>query len=277
MRTVAIAATLLISCAPPDRAEDGLRQARALDEALLAGSNISEADSDSSGIGEMLHDFAVAYSVISHLNAALVVQLDVSPPGESWHVSIGQEGMVDLHQGTCESPAMTITLSAETLSRIHQGTMTAFTAGAKAAGADSAPLELEFHAPAEELSDPKGTMLEFIQHFFVRERPERILLGEEHSRIVHGAHAIPLYYASGFRSAWYKVEDGQRLNEPGDVNPFPQAFIVISGSGQAKIGGAEIEVRAGESYYIPPGSDHVLWPVPGQSLEVIWLAWGDGA
>ena len=230
-----------------------------------------------SEVGEMLHEFAAVYSEAGSSDVAFVVQLDISPPGESWYVSVQADGIVDLQQGRHDAPAMTISMSEDTLGRIYRGSMTAFTAGAKGSGAEVAPLELEFQTDAEQLVDPKGAMLGFIQHFFMRDRPERILLGEEHSRVVHGAHAIPLYYASGFRSAWYKVKDGQRLNEPGDTNPFPQAFVVISGRGRAKIGDAEVDVRSGESYYIPADSDHVLWPAPGESLEVVWFAWGEGA
>ena len=230
-----------------------------------------------SEIEEILREFVAAYSEAGPSDAAFVVQLDISPPGESWYVSVQAYGIVDLQRGRHDAPAMTISMSEDTLGKIHRGSMTAFTAGAKATGADVAPLELEFQTGAEQLVDPKGAMLGFIQHFFMRDRPERILLGEEHSRVVHGAHAIPLYYASGFRSAWYKVRDGQRLNEPGDTNPFPQAFVIISGRGRAKIGDAEVDVRSGESYYIPADSDHVLWSAPGESLEVIWFAWGEGA
>lgn len=229
------------------------------------------------GTGDILRDFTLTYAEELHSGDAFVVQLDISPPGERWYVSHDSTGHVDLQQGSHEAPVMTLTMSSETLGRIHGGEMTAFTAGGKASGADAAPLEVEFHAAAELLADPKGTMLGFLQHFFARERPERILLGEAHSRVVHGAHAIPLYYASGFRSAWYLVKDGQRLNEPGDTNPYPQAFVVMSGSGRAKIGDAEVQVRSGQSYYVPPDSDHVLWPAPGESLEVIWFAWGEGA
>ena len=223
----------------------------------------------------MLRDFTLAYSEVDRGGGEFVAQFNISPPGESWYVSV--DGDVELRQGSHEAPIMTLAMSSETLGRIYRGEMTAFTAGGKASGADVAPLEVKFHAAAEQLADPKGTMLGFLQHFFTRERPERILLGEAHSRVVHGAHAIPLYYASGFRSAWYMVKDGQRLNEPGDTNPFPQAFVIVSGRGRAKIGDAEVEVQSGESYYVPPDSDHVLWPAPGESLEVVWFAWGEGA
>jgi mannose-6-phosphate isomerase-like protein (cupin superfamily) len=229
------------------------------------------------GIGDMLEDFTSAYSELAPSGSEFIAQFDISPPGELWYVSIGDDGAVRLQQGSHQAPVMTLLMSSETLGRIYEGKLTAFTAAGKASGADVAPLEVEYGAAAEELADPQGTMLGFLQHFFARARPERILLGEEHSRVVHGAHAIPLYYAEGFRSAWYMVKEGQRLNEPGDTNPYPQAFVIISGRGGAKIGDIETEVRSGESYYVPPDSDHVLWPAPGESLEVIWFAWGDGA
>jgi mannose-6-phosphate isomerase-like protein (cupin superfamily) len=228
-------------------------------------------------VEDMLRDFSKSYSEVAPHGVGFVVQLDISPPGEAWLVSVGDDGTVDLSEGVNDDPVMRLLMSTETLSRIYAGEMTAFTAGGKASGADVAPLEIEFGAAAEELPNPKGTMLGFIQHFFERERPERILLGEGHSRVVHGAHAIPLYYAEGFRSAWYLVKEGQRLNEPGDTNPYPQAFVIISGGGRAKIGEVEVGVTAGESYYIPPNADHVLWAAPGDSLEILWFAWGEGA
>jgi mannose-6-phosphate isomerase-like protein (cupin superfamily) len=56
---------------------------------------------------------------------------------------------------------------------------------------------------------------------------------------------------AGFRSAWYRVNPGERLNEPGDTNPFPQAFIFIKGTGVAKIGDETVPVKADEAYSIP--------------------------
>ena len=224
----------------------------------------------------MLQDFISSYSSAGSETTVVNIQLDITPPGEIWYLALIPDGGVKLHSDSHTAPAATIKLSEETLTRIHEGNLTAFTAGAKASGDDEAPLEFEIHETAASLLDAKGTLLGFLQHFFTLSKPEKILLGEDYSRLLHGAHAIPLYYASGFRSAWYKINDGEHLNEPGDTNPFPQAFVIISGHGRAKIGDSEVEIRAGESYYIPPGSDHVLTPAPGQWLEVIWLAWGDG-
>jgi len=86
---------------------------------------------------------------------------------------------------------------------------------------------------------------------------------------------VTLYYHPGFRSAWYLLKKKDKLNEAGDTNPFPQAFIFIKGTGFATIGEKTIPVKAGESYYIPPSSDHVVWTE--SELVLIWLAWGKGA
>lgn len=230
-----------------------------------------------SNVASMLGDFVSSYAPAHAETIDVCVELSIAPPGETWYVVLPADGDVKLLGEAAIAPVFTIKLSWEALSRIHAGDLTAFTAAAKASGEDTAPLEFESHQGAATLRDPKGTILGFLQHFFALGRPERILLGEEHSRVIHGAHAIPLYYASGFRSAWYRINDGEHLNEPGDTNPFPQAFIIISGRGTAKIGESEVEVKAGESYYIPPGADHVLTPAEGEWLELIWLAWGEGA
>jgi mannose-6-phosphate isomerase-like protein (cupin superfamily) len=168
-------------------------------------------------------------------------------------------------------------MSLDTLRSIYKGEMTAMTAGGKGSGTDSAPLEFEFTEAAMELDDPKQAAFHFLRHFFNRSKPEKVLLGEEHSRVVHGANVVALYYAPGFRSAWYMVKKGQRLNEPGDTNPFSQAFVIISGKGLSKIGEDTIEIRAGESYYVPPGSDHVIWTEDEEPLVLIWFGWGEGA
>ncbi len=155
--------------------------------------------------------------------------------------------------------------------------MTATTALSKAKGSDYAPLDFKLVEDLEVTPEVRTQLYTFLQHFFNPSVPERILLGEEYSRVVHGGHAIALYYHPGFRSGWYLLKKGEKLNEPGDTNPYPQAFIFIEGEGFAKIGDRTIRVKTGESYYIPPNSDHVVWTESDKPLILIWLAWGEGA
>lgn len=117
----------------------------------------------------------------------------------------------------------------------------------------------------------------FLQHFFSRTDPEKIELGEQYAREVHGGHAIPLYYYPGFRSSWYLVKKGEKINEPGNTNPFQQAFVIIGGEGKAVIGRETVVVKAGQSYYIPPDTEHIFWTETDSPLVMIWLAWGEEA
>ena|GEM_PF-527834 len=225
----------------------------------------------------ILEDFAEAYRRKAPDSLSLVVQFDIPPGGESWRVEVEPGPEVTVARGPDERAAFVFSIDLGTLRRIHAGKMTAMTAGGKASGADAAPLEMEPTEAAASIPDVRAVVLSFLQHFFNPSSPERILLGESYSRIVHGAHVIPLYYAPAFRSAWYMVRKGQRLNEPGDTNPFPQAFVILSGEGHATIGPDTVEVRGGESYYIPPGSDHVLWTDRDEPVVLIWMGWGEGA
>jgi len=208
---------------------------------------------------------------------SLIVQFDVRPGPVSWHVVVEPGGQINVGEGIHPDTHVILSATEETLRDIYEGKMTALTAAGRAHISDFAPLDFSLGERVELTPALKAKLFLFIQSFFNRSTPERIPLGEEHARKVHGALAIPMYYHPGFRSAWYLVKKGERLNEPGDTNPFPQAFIFISGEGYAKIGEETVPVRAGEARYIPPGSDHVVWTDSDRPLELIFLAWGEGA
>ena len=208
---------------------------------------------------------------------SMIVQFDIQDKKESWHVIVEEGRKVSMNKGAHEGAGLFVVTTSDTLRLIHQGKMTAMTAGGKATGADHAPLDVRLAEDLKITPEIRTRFYTFLQHFFNPTVPERILLGEEYSRVVHGGHAVVLYYHPGFRSAWYMVKKGERLNEPKDTNPFPQAFIFIEGEGFAKIGDKTVKVKAGESYYIPPDSDHVVWTESDKPLILIYLAWGEGA
>lgn len=246
----------------------------------LANAPAASSDGSSPGSGDpqqILADLTQRYTPEAPDSLSLVVEFRIQPMGGTWHVVVEPGPQVSVHEGSHDQAAFIFTMTSETLHSIYTGQMTATTALAKASAADNPPLDFHATAAALALSDLRGTMLEFLQRFFNPTIPERTLLGEEHSRVVHGANVIPLYYATGLRSAWYMIKKGQRLNAPGDTNNYPQAFVFISGKGTAKIGDDTVDVHAGESYYIPPGSDHVVWTEDDEPVVLIWLAWGEGA
>ena len=208
-----------------------------------------------------------------------ILQVNLQPEGESWFIQFSEGGEVQLHAGVAEDAFLLIKTSGETLQRLYDGDLSPITAIGRAHYSDPAPLDF---VPGKNIKLVPGSadyisLLEFVQRFFNRTQPERILLGEAHTRLVHGGHVVGLYYGTGFRSAWYLLKKGERLNTPEDTNPFPQAFIFLSGSGKAQLGDHLCDVKGGESYHIPPGSAHMVWNELDEPLELLFLAWGEGA
>lgn len=234
-------------------------------------------NSEMPDVDKMLHTMAKNFKNKIDEDFSLIVQFDIKDIKESWHVIVEKRRKVTLNKGPHEQARFFFLTTTDTLRLIYEGKMTAMTAAGKTRGSDQPPLDLRLAEGLEFTPDVRIKIYTFMQHFFNPSVPEKLLLGEEYSRIVHGGHVIPLHYHPGFRSAWYLLKKGEKLNEPGDTNPFPQAFIFIEGEGFAKIGEKTIEVKAGESYYIPPNSDHVVWTESSKPLVLIWLAWGEGA
>jgi mannose-6-phosphate isomerase-like protein (cupin superfamily) len=174
-------------------------------------------------------------------------------------------------------PDIIFKFSEETLNKIFRGELTGLTAAGRENMDDKTPLDIEFKTGVLKSSNLMNQTYIFIQNFFNPTFPEKIVMNKSHARMVHGAWAIPLFYHTGFRSAWYQVEKGQKLNKPGETNLFPQAFIILSGTGLLKLDDIETQVKPGEAYYIPPGSEHILWPDNSTPINLLYLAWGDKA
>jgi mannose-6-phosphate isomerase-like protein (cupin superfamily) len=185
----------------------------------------------------------------------------------------------ELVQGSTDSYNMSFSSTKEHYNKIFRGEMTAMTSMGQATSSDPIPLNYDIQ---KAISDNATNDFLFIaQRFFNNTPYDLVKLGAEHARIVHGGLAIPIFYQRtegiGVRSAWYQINKGEQVNEPGDTNPFPQYFIITQGEGYAKIGNDTIVVKENEAYFIPPNSDHVFWNEREEPIVYIFLAWGKGA
>ncbi len=184
-----------------------------------------------------------------------------------------------LYEGLHPDAPYTLKATLAHYNRIYRGELTGFTSLGREDISDTTPLDVEFHQPMD--AQLMNDFLFFVQRFFNPSPHDKVVLAEAHSRVVHGGNAIPLFYQQtdevGVRSAWYQIHPGQRVNEPGDTNPFPQYFIITRGEGFARIGNDTLQVKANEAYYIAPGLDHVFWTDEDNPMEMIFLAWGKGA
>jgi mannose-6-phosphate isomerase-like protein (cupin superfamily) len=225
---------------------------------------------------EMLTDFSIQFQTKVPEDMGLAVQIEIQPLPEIWSLMVSPGGNVSLAQGPVEKAAFVVLTDQDTLTCLYEGRIAPLTAAGRASLADPAPLDFRPGPKVAFSYELYKQIIWFCQRFFNRFDPEKIVLGAEHSRVVHGGNVVSLFYDSGFRSAWYSLNKAQQLNEAGDTNPFPQAFIIISGEGQATIGSQDLLVQEKEAYYIPPGSVHTLRNEKEDPIELIWLAWGQG-
>jgi len=239
-------------------------------------------------IGEILGTMAGAYRHKVAAGASERVQIDIHPelelgfvdrtrPAlESWHVTVTPDRQVALAAGPAQDPTYFVFTTRTGLRGMYEGRFNVMTSQLRSRSSDPSYIEYT-RAPGIELTPMVSARIRQFIHFFDVTVPHRYVLSRDHARVVHGAAVVGLYYYPGLRSAWYEVRKGMRLNEPGDTNRWDQAFIFVSGTGMAKIGDRTVPVKAGESYYIPPGSDHVVWTDSDEPLQLIWMAWGQGA
>jgi mannose-6-phosphate isomerase-like protein (cupin superfamily) len=241
----------------------------------VRGAAVTESD-----LGRELAELAAHFTWAPLEHQAPVVQITVTgDPGGEWFVTPRSGGEVELKSGRAPDPGFSCELDAATLDRLYRGELSGMTAAGKGSGDEKSPLEvlpgsaIKENAPRTSL----GPVFHFLTHFWNRSDPETIALGRDHARPLSGVSLVGLYYYPGFRSAWYAVKGKESLNGDGDSSPYPQAYVVIRGKARIQIDRRAVEVPAGESIYIPPGAKHAVQSQDGAEVEVLWLAWGDGA
>ena len=233
-------------------------------------------DTDEPTAREMLEAWAAMFEQKIDDDYTIYVQFQIAPDMQMLLVK-AEGGRVEVIDGRSRIADMLLVASEEILRDLWNDRMWALTAAGKARYTDEAPLNWLMPSGVRASGASNADALFFAMHFFFRAEPEKILLGEEHARNVHGGLAIPITYDEGVRSAWYILKTGMQLNQPGDTNPFWQAFVVVEGRGVGMIADKEVTLNAGEAYHIPPGAEHFVRNDNQEPLVLIWIAWGEGA
>jgi mannose-6-phosphate isomerase-like protein (cupin superfamily) len=232
---------------------------------------------------QMLVEMSRAYQAKLPPDCDLRVNIEVntppaagaSPAGFQWHV-ISSGGELTYGPGLVEGADTTLTLTADTLRRLYRGEWSGLGAAGRASIRDAAPLDFTIPPGVHPLAAMRRGYY-FVTHFFSVDVPTRVPFGEGHTRKIHGGHAAPLFYGEGLRSAYYRLEPGDVLNDDGARDPMHQGFIIIGGCGIATIGELRFNIRQGQAVYIPPHTVHMLTPGGPTAVELIWLAWGEKA
>jgi mannose-6-phosphate isomerase-like protein (cupin superfamily) len=149
---------------------------------------------------------------------------------------------------------------------------------AQAQGGDFIPLVPKFPPDFEWTPDARGYVIPLMFHFWNRRWPETVDFGVERARNIHGALSTVFFYDSGLRSAWYLVKPGMHVNKEAEdqVNDFHTFVIVTKGRLLSRLGGRKVQLKAGQSVFIPAGMSHEFWS-ERKAGEFVILMFGEGA
>lgn len=135
---------------------------------------------------------------------------------------------------------------------------------------DIRPINFEINKP-ERFGEAFEAVKSLMNVFFTPGLVKVKILSKEFAGQAHGAHPIPLVYWDGIKYAWYHIGAGEVLNQEGEKDPYPQAFMIIKGKGVLKLEAESIVLETGKVYYIPPKSLHKVHAET--DIEMTWLAW----
>ena len=228
-------------------------------------------------MAELLLRFASSYEKKYPAHEPFVFHVRLREDGTLFAIDLRQPGSPSVSEGENPKAYYTWVTDRETLEKMYEGDLGPGAAAAMEHITDDAPLKAQLPDGESWTMEHYHKVVEFETAFFNPFHPEKVKFGEDFSRPVHGAHAVPLFTARGMRCAWYSIHKGERINGDGHSNPFPSGIIVLSGKMRGRIGSVEGELVAGEAYFIPAGTTHTGWNDADEPCHTIWIAWGIGA
>jgi hypothetical protein len=197
-----------------------------------------------------------------------------------WHVTIDGSQVVILEEGAVPVAAPFFISDLETLGRIDRGELGIMTAMGREYMSDKTPMDFGFANNYQLTPDTLAELLPLTFHFWTKGQPEIVKFGElDQARVVHGAYATVFYYEQGFRSGYYRLENGQHINadEAMQANPFPTLIILIGGTMESRIGGEAMTLEGKQAILVPAGVPHEFWNSNDTPAEFIIIMFGDGA
>ncbi|MFP4457647.1 MAG: cupin domain-containing protein [Clostridia bacterium] len=182
---------------------------------------------------------------------------------------------VIVNEGLSENAFITMKMDRETWKNLLDKKWNGMTAAGRESMSQPAPLDFEF---SKEKMDSKTMqkLYHLAMHFFNTSFPTLAKFGPSHTRKIHGGNAVALAYGHGVRSAYYMISGDDQANS-NEKDPWRQCFIIIAGRGVANIDNKEIDIEKGMAIHVPPNVIHTFKAKPNDTLEFIWIAYGEGA
>lgn len=163
-----------------------------------------------------------------------------------------------------------IMMTSEILEKCMKGQVDVFALAGRGHIDQVRPVSFEF-IDKNRVNESLETLYAMAMYFFNPGRIKSRTLSLDFAGEAHGARPIPLVYWQGVRYAWYYVAAGQILNEDGEKDPYPQAFVVLKGRGRLEMEDHEVDTIPQRTYYIPRNCLHRVHS--DEDMELMWIAW----
>ncbi len=168
------------------------------------------------------------------------------------------------------NPAFKFLLTQDILDKAMNGEVDLLALGGRSKLSDTRPVDFEF-IDKDRINESMEVIYRLGVYYLLPGTVKARRMKVELAGSAHGAKPIPLVYWKDLRSAWYHLDKGSILNIEGERDPYPQAFILLNGSGRLVLEDIEIQLIPRTTYYIPRNSMHQVHAE--DDLELIWLAW----
>jgi mannose-6-phosphate isomerase-like protein (cupin superfamily) len=216
---------------------------------------------------QLLQDSQLYLDVFHVSNKAISAGVELTDTGEKATLVVTES--LQLEEGLTD-PAFVITMTSNLLHKALLGEVDLFALGSRSHIDDKKPVDFTF-LDKSRIKESIELIYRLGVFFFVPGLVKFRRINLELAGIAHGANPIPLIYWNDLRTAWYHIPEGLVLNEAGEKDPYPQAFIVLRGNELLVLGNQKLAIQPGTTYYIPRDSTHQIHA--DEAVELIWIAW----
>lgn len=218
-------------------------------------------------LNRLMDDSELYADLLYPFQGSIKIGLELTDTNEAATIILGKEKSI---KKGLKDAAVRITMTSETLKKIMMREADAFALAGRSHIKEKRPIDFDSidqeRAP-EVMETIKGLATFFLNPGRIKTKQLRLELAGE----AHGARPIPIVYWKGLRFAWYHIPAGKILNEEGEKDPWPQAFVVLKGSGMIHIENEILNLQLQTVYYIPRNCIHQLHA--NDAVELLWIAW----
>jgi hypothetical protein len=218
-------------------------------------------------INGIFNEFSRTFEKKIDLEYRIKIQLEIYDMENGiWQIEV-KDGKVFVYNEVKIEPEETYVLSKETLIKIYNNEINAYTALANEPnekGEMCGLIDVKNKTEDkkvywfQELTEEKIAFfnrLHKFEEFFSKDYPNKVIVKNENSRKLHKVDSIALYHDKNMMHAYFSLKKGESLEEP----TYEKRIFVLRGHGIIRWGNEKYELNEKEYYHINPMIKETLY------------------